>query len=391
MAAIVSILVLPRAPMTSPLILAACVCIVVLLAAILVVVSRGARQRSLDAEAQIEQQASTAAQVDALMRAHSEVHGRLSAMGAMLGTNQSEFARTVAERLDQVSQRVGDGLSVGARATFEQLQKLEARLAVIDAAQQNIGALSEQVGGLRAILGNKQARGAFGQGQMEAIVRDALPAGAYSFQFTLKGGLRPDCIVRLPGDGRVLAIDAKFPLEAFEEMRAADTPEAAERAATRFRQDVIKHIKDVTKYLVPGETQEVALMFVPSEALYAELHDRLGDVMQRAQATRVLIVSPTLLSLAIHVVQGLVRDARMRDQAKSIQAEVGHLIEDVRRLADRVGKLRTHFGQTTKDFDDIDISIRKIAGRGDRIEQLEFDAASDATALPNPVSQVAAE
>jgi DNA recombination protein RmuC len=329
------------------------------------------------------------ARLATLIQAQAEISGKLSTVGQMLAGGQSDLTRSVTERLDQVSQRVGDGLSTGARATAEQLQKLEARLAVIDAAQANIGALSDQVSGLKAILGNKQARGAFGQGRMEAIVRDGLPTNAYSFQFTLSTRVRPDCVIHLPGDGRVLAIDAKFPLEAFEELRRATTPEDEQRAATRLRQDVIKHIKDIAdKYLVPGETQEVALLFVPSEALYGELQERFDDVIQRAHRARVLVVSPSLLMLAIQVVQGLVHDAALRQQTTLIQDEVRALLDDVRRLGERVGKLKAHFGQVVDDLDKIEISKDKALKRGNRIEQLEFEApAPRPEALPNPVAR----
>lgn len=345
-----------------------------LLVAVLMRLSRPSRDVAADAR------------ITALAEAQAELQGRLASIGQMLAGGQSELARTVAERLDQVSQRVGDGLSTGARLTAEELQKLEARIAVIDAAQQGLGALTDQVSGLKAILANKQARGAFGQGRMEAIVRDGLPSTSYSFQYTLSTKVRPDCVIHLPGDGRVLAIDAKFPLEAFEELRRAPTPEDETRAAARMRQDVIKHIKDIAdKYLVPGETQDVALLFVPSEALYGELQERFEDVIQRAHRARVLVVSPSLLMLAIQVVQGLVHDARLREQAHLVQDEVRALLDDVRRLGERVGKLKAHFGQVTADLDQIEISKDKALKRGNRIEQLEFEAPTRPEPLPNPV------
>jgi DNA recombination protein RmuC len=302
-----------------------------------------------------------------------ELFGRLQGVGEILSTKQTELAQTVSERLDKVTQRVGENLTTGAQATAEQLSKLEARLAVIDAAQQNIGSLSEQVTSLTSILSNKQARGAFGQGQMEAIIKDALPANAYTFQATLSSRARPDCLIWLPGDKRGLVVDAKFPLEAFEELRRAED-EAGERAASqRMRADMITHIQAVRQYLIPEETQEMALLFVPSEALHAELHERFEDIVQRAHKARVLIVSPSLLMLSIHVVKGLMRDAAMREQAHVIQKEVGLLLEDVGRLAERSSNLKRHMAMTEKDLREIETSAEKIAARGQRIDRMDFD------------------
>ena len=179
------------------------------------------------------------------------------------------------------------------------------------------------------MLSNKQTRGAFGQGRMEAIIQDGLPKGAYEFQHTLSNGKRPDCVVFLP-DQRPLVIDAKFPLEAVTALREAKTDDERKLAAQRVRQDVDKHVNDIAeKYLIPGETQDMALMFVPSESVYAELHDGFDDVVQKAYRAQVMIVSPTLLMLAIQVIQQIQKDARMREAADQIRAEVGHLMDDV--------------------------------------------------------------
>lgn len=369
--------------------------VTVLLVALLMAVGRMGRQRALEAEAQIDRTQATDGQMAELARAHAEMTGRLQAFAEALAQRQSDLGRTVAERLDQVSQRVGENLTQGTAATTEQLKKLEARIAVIDSARESITSLTDQVSGLKAILANKPARGAFGQGRMEAIVKDALPPSGYSFQTTLGTGVRPDCLIYLPGDTRALAIDAKFPLEAFEQLRLSSSPEARKAAEARVRSDIGKHVKDVAeKYLVPGETQEVALLFVPSESIYAELNERFDDVVQRSHRARVLVVSPSLLMLAIQVVQGLVRDAAMREQAHLIQDEVRKLLDDVKRLADRTGKLKSHFGQVEQDLSEIEISSAKIQKRGARIDQMEFSGPANAVeALPNPLAArgVAAE
>lgn len=340
------------------------------------------RREAEDAEMRLEN----------LERLQVEASGRLQAFASALGARQADLARGVAERLDAVGARVGEGLNASGQATAEQLQRLEARLAVIDAAGAQIGALAGQVTDLRAILANKPARGAFGQGRMEAILRDALPPQAYAFQARLSTGVRPDALIRLPGDRRGLAVDAKFPLEGFERLRLAESPEATKAAETRVRQDVGRHIADVAeKYLIAGETQDVALLFVPSEQLHAQLAEGFDDVVQRAHRARVLIVSPSLLTLAVQVVQGLTRDAALRDQAHLLQAEVGRLLDDMRRLGERVDKLKQHFGQAVGDLDQIAISAEKITRRGARLEQMELGPAPAAETLPNPLRRDAAE
>ncbi|WP_188408423.1 DNA recombination protein RmuC [Agaricicola taiwanensis] len=368
--------------------------VLLLLVALLVALGRMSRQRALEAASHGERAQAADSHIADLTRAHAEMAGRLQAFAEALAQRQADLGRSVTERLDQVTQRVGENLTRGTAATTEQLQKLEARIAVLDAARDSITSLTDQVTGLKAILANKPARGAFGQGRMEAIVKDALPPSGYSFQTTLGTGVRPDCLIYLPGDARALAVDAKFPLEAFEQLRLASGPEMERVAEARVRSDIGKHIKDVSeKYLVPGETQDIALLFVPSESIYAELNERFEDVVQRSHKARVLVVSPSLLMLAIQVVQGLVRDAAMREQAHLIQDEVRKLLDDVRRLVDRTGKLKSHFGQVEQDLSDIDISAAKIQKRGSRIDQMEFSGSSAAPeALPNPIARsVAAE
>lgn len=361
---------------------AAAVCALVLV--LLTVISSSAARRR-DAQEAEERLAS-------IERLQAEATGRLQAFASALGQRQSDLARGVAERLDAVGQRVGDGLSANGQATAEQLKRLEARLAVIDAAGASIGALAGQVTDLKAILANKPARGAFGQGRMEAILKDALPPSAVTFQAQLSTGVRPDALIRLPGDPRGLAVDAKFPLEGFERLRVAETPDAVKAAEARVRADLGKHISDVgAKYLLPGETQDVALLFVPSEQIHAELSERFDDVVARAHRTRVLVVSPSLLMLAVQVVQGLTRDAAMREQAHLLQAEVGRLLDDVRRVGERVEKLKGHFGQVVGDLDQIAISTDKISRRGLRLEQMELGDAAPALPLPNPLRREAAE
>lgn len=310
-----------------------------------------------------------------LARRQAEMHGGLHAGVQGLGARQAETQRAVAEQMEVLQHRVGRGLADVIERTGGGLAHLSERLSLIDAAQQNLNALTGQVVGLKDILANKQTRGAWGQGRMEAIVSDGLPPGAYSFQATLANGRRPDCLVQMPGD-RPLAIDAKFPLEGFQAFRAAPDDDARSKAAARLRQDVATHVRDIAgKYLLPGETQDMALMFVPSESIYADLLEHFDDVAQMATRARVIIVSPSLLALAIQLVRTLARDARIRDEAQAIQTEVGRLLDDLGRLQDRAGKLDGHFRQAREDLAALNVSVEKIARRGGRIEALEFDDA----------------
>lgn len=300
-----------------------------------------------------------------------ELGARVQAMGELLAKAQTQLQSSVHERLDAVTQHLGTSMQVQTKHTTENLQKLNERLAVIDHAQKNITELASQVTTLQSVLTNKQSRGAFGQGRMEAIVQDGLPKGAYEFQFTLSNRTRPDCCIFMP-DKRPLIIDAKFPLESVTAFREAKTDDERKAAAQRLRTDVSKHFGDIAeKYLIPGETQDMALMFVPSESVYAEIHDGFDDIVQKAYRARVVMVSPSLLMLAIQVVQQIQKDARMREAADLIRDEVGHLMNDIGRLGDRVRKLQQHFNQSSEDVRQTIISLEKIESRGERIRQVE--------------------
>jgi DNA recombination protein RmuC len=303
----------------------------------------------------------------------AELSGHLSAFAEQTAHHDAHLARTLDERLDQVSFRLGQGLSDTAERTSQSLQILNERLAVIDNAQRNITELSTHMVSLKDILANKQTRGAFGQGRMEAIIRDGLHQSAYSFQSTLSNGTRPDCLVKLPESELGLIIDAKFPLEAFNMLKAAKAENDVRQAEHRLRSDVLKHVKDIAqKYLIAGETHETAIMFVPSESVYAELYERFEDVIQKSHRVRVIIASPNILMLLVQTMQAIFKDARMREQAGQIKIEVVKLMEDVVRMRDRVLDLQKHFGLAAQDVDKLLISSDKIAKRGSRIEQLDL-------------------
>jgi DNA recombination protein RmuC len=310
-----------------------------------------------------------APRLDQLASVQGEIVGRFT----QAIESQAQFERTIAEKVTLLDKRLGDTLNETATRTAETMGGIQARLTVIDEAQKNITALSGQVVSLQEVLSNKQSRGAFGQAQMEDIVRDGLPSTLYEFNAKLSNNSRPDCIVRLPGAKTLLVIDSKFPLEGFEAMKRAVSDEEKKQAAARVRADVLKHVSDIAeKYLIPGETQTPAIMFVPSESIYAELHDGFTDVIQKAHRSQVIVVSPTILMLAINTVQTVMKDARMREQADRIQKEVGVLLQDVRRLSERVTALQRHFGQAEVDIKEITTSTEKIVKRGTAIEQVEL-------------------
>jgi DNA recombination protein RmuC len=347
--------------------------IAVLLLALIVALIRANGARRREAEAAAEGRRELEAQLAALAQSNAELGGRLGSMSEWLGSRQADLARVMSERLDNVSARIGAGLESHAQTTGANLNKLNERLAVIDAAQARMVGMTEEVVSLKDILSNKQTRGAFGQGRMEAIVSDGLPVGAYEFQATLSNKARPDCIIRLPGDSRVLAVDAKFPLEAFTLFNEAREDDARKAALARVRADVGKHVKDIAeRYLLPGETQDIALMFVPSESIYSDLVEYFDDVIQRAHRARVVILSPSLMMMAIQVTQTILRDQRMRDQAHAIHTEVGKLLNDVRLLAERTAKLEGHFRQAQDDVGQIATSAEKVTRRAARIDAMEF-------------------
>ncbi len=311
--------------------------------------------------------------LDRLATTQSEIAGRFNQALAA----QTELQNVLAGRLDALDRRLGESLTETASRTAETLGGIQTRLSVIDEAQKNITALSGQVVSLQEILGNKQTRGAFGQQQMETIIADALPPKLYAFQAQLSNGNRPDCLIRLPNAATAIVIDSKFPLEGFAMLRAAQEAEV-KAAIARVRADVLKHVKDIAaKYLIPGETQTPAIMFVPSESLYADLHEFCPDVIQRAAREQVVVVSPSILMLAIATVQTLLKDARMREQANLIQREVGLLLQDVGRLSERVGALQRHYGQGEADLKEITISVEKIAKRATAIETVEIAPAAE--------------
>src|SRR5258708_11088551 len=292
--------------------------------------------------------------------------------------------RSLREQEQALSKVVGERLDRMEKATGQIVTDLRERLVRIDEAKKKFGDLSTQVVGLQEVLSNKQARGAFGEVQLNALVQSALPKQAYEFQCTLSSGARVDCLLRLPNPPGSIGIDAKFPLESYSALRAVAAGDgAALQAAQRsFQQAIRKHIGDIRdKYIVPGETAESALVFLPSEDVHAELHANFTGLVEESYRARVWIVSPTTMMATLNTVRAVLKDVRMREQAGEIQKTVGLLMGDVERLGDRVERLKTHFGQTEKDLREIDISADRLTKRGQRI--LDVDLVEEPTGLPD--------
>jgi DNA recombination protein RmuC len=320
-----------------------------------------------------------------LLSQQSQLEGQLKQMSADGAASRTEINKTLAERLDTVSKRLGDSITQSTEKTGKSLTDLQARLAVIDKAQDNLTDLSNQVVGLQDILANKQARGAFGELQLNDLVKSALPPSAYEFQVTLSNGRRADCLIKLPNPPGSIVVDAKFPLESFHQLRQADSDGDKTIASRAFTTAMQKHIGDISsKYIVDGETAESALLFLPSEAVYAELHANFPAILEKSYQARVWIVSPTTLMATLNTVRAVLKDSQMREQAGVIQKEVGVLLKDVTRLESRVDSLGRHFAQASKDIEGIETSSRKISSRGEKIEDLQLgeEEAEDLIAPP---------
>lgn len=322
-------------------------------------------------------------------RARAELATRMTQLGesaaaaqTLIGQRMIDQERALQEQLDRISMRVSMTIDNAANQTKETLTSLRERLAVVDEAQRNITALSTQMVGLQDILSNKQARGAFGEMQLRDLVEAVLPPDAYEFQAAIGEGLRADCLIHLPNPPGPLAIDAKFPLESYQRLTGAASDAERIQAARDFSADVLKHVRAIaSKYIVPGQTGDAALMFLPSEAIYAELHARYANVIEQSFRERVFIVSPTTLWATLNTIRAIFRDVRIREQAGLLQKELHVLMEDMGRLDERVEKLAIHFRQTSKDIEDIQTSARKVTRRAEKITTMDLGE-EEAAAAP---------
>lgn len=294
---------------------------------------------------------------------------------AQLASSMESLTRSINERLEQISGRVSERLDEGFKKTNETFASVMARLATIDEAQKKIDGLTSNVVSLQELLGDKKARGAFGEVQLEALVRNILPAGSFEFQFTLSNGTRADCVLKLPEPTGMVAVDSKFPLENYHRMFAPEASEFERRAAqTDFRADLKRHVDAIcTKYIIANETSDGAVMFVPAEAVFAEIHAYHPEVVGYAMQKRVWIVSPTTLMAVLNTARAVLKDVETRHQIHIIKDALGKLSKDFARFDERMQRLATHIDQAQKDVQEVQVSSRKISGQFARIEGVELD------------------
>ncbi len=313
-------------------------------------------------------------QANAQVQVIQTVESRLSSVQQQMNDRLADNAMKSARALAEMQERMKESLHGSSKQTATSLTQLQERLAAIDKAQDNITKLSGDVLSLQDILSNKQTRGAFGEIQLNDIVSKALPHDSFQLQATLSNGRRADCLIHLPNPPGPIVIDSKFPLEAYEALIGSTNDAELKAAVQMFRSTVRKHINDIAeKYILDGETADGALMFLPSEAVYAELHAKFPELVQESFTKRVWIVSPTTCMATLNTMRAILKDARMREQAGAIRKELGMLHKDVERLGDRVANLDRHFGQAAKDISDIKISAEKAGRRAQRLDNFDFE------------------
>jgi DNA recombination protein RmuC len=367
-----------------PLWLAAAVAGLVLV--ILLLTLRAAGRAGRMAEPMLRELGWMGQRVQMLAEGQERLAGGLGAVTEAQAAGQTATLHLMERRLAEVQARMTDALTGTATRTARSLGDLQQRLETIDRAQANIEKLSGNVLSLQDILSNKQTRGAFGEIQLHDIVQKALPPDAFTMQATLSNGKRADCLIHLPQPPGPIVVDAKFPLEAYEALRRADTPQAVTEAGRALRLSLRAHIRAISeRYILEGETADGALMFLPSEAVYAELHANFPEVVREGFAARVWIVSPTTCMAVLHTMRAVLKDARMREQAGAIRRELAALYGDVERLGLRVENLDRHFGMAAKDIADIRISADKAGRRARRLDNFDFADLSPDPVLPDPV------
>ena len=316
--------------------------------------------------------------IQKLSEGQERLTGGLQTVSEAQAKAQLSMINMMEERLAKVQLQMNENLSHSSRRTAQSLGDLQQRLSTIDKAQEKITKLSGDVLSLQDILSNKQTRGAFGEIQLTDIVSKALPSDGFELQATLSTGKRADCLIKLPNPPGPIVIDSKFPLEAYEALRNASSETETSSAVRLFRTSVRKHIKDISeKYIVEGETADGAILFLPSEAVYAELHANFSDLVREGFSARVWIVSPTTCMATLNTMRAILKDARMREQAGAIRNELTLLYQDVDRLGVRVESLDRHFNQAAKDISDIKISADKAGRRAKRLDNFDFEEISN--------------
>ncbi|WP_390911364.1 DNA recombination protein RmuC [Pseudosulfitobacter sp. SM2401] len=313
-------------------------------------------------------------QANAQTQVIQTVEARLAAVQQQMQDRLADNAMRSQRAMAELQERMKETLHGSSKQTTTSLTQLQERLAAIDKAQDNITKLSGDVLSLQDILSNKQTRGAFGEIQLTDIVGKALPRDSYKLQETLSNGKRADCLISLPNPPGPIVIDSKFPLDAYEALRNAKTDYDLKAAVVRFKVDVKKHIRDISeKYIIEGETADGALMFLPSEAVYAELHANFPELVRTGFDARVWIVSPTTCMATLNTMRAILKDARMREQAGAIRTTLKQLHRDVELVVERVDKLNTHFSLARKDLDGIGTAAERAGKRAERLDNFDFE------------------
>ena len=362
--------------LSDPIVMAAigAALVLLLVVVLLIVMVRRAGQSTMLTQHLAAQMGGLGSRVTELSNGQQQLFGGLNSVTEAQAQQQAQTLKLMEQRLTQVNEAMGQNLSASAQRTAQSLGELQQRLKTIDKAQENITKLSGDVLTLQDILSNKQTRGAFGEIQLNDIVSKALPSDAYAFQHTLSNGKRADCVIHLPNPPGPIVLDSKFPLEAYEALHNATNDWEVNEAARLMRSSVKAHIKAISeKYIIEGETADGALMFLPSEAVYAELHANFPELIREGFAARVWIVSPTTCMATLNTMRAILKDARMREQAGAIRKELGLLYADVDRLGTRVDNLDRHFSQAAKDINDIKISADKAGKRARRLDNFDFE------------------
>ncbi|PIE16620.1 MAG: DNA recombination protein RmuC [Rhodobacterales bacterium] len=355
--------------------MALAVAALLLLLVVLLIVLMGRVGRTAGLVAPLNQQIGYLGQhVQNLSDGQVQLSGGLQAVSQTQTVAQAQLMNTLEQRLAEVQANMQESLHGGTVKTTRSLAQLQERLATIDKAQSNIEKLSGDVLSLQDILSNKQTRGSFGEIQLNDIVSKALPADSYAFQVSLSNGRRADCLIDLPNPPGPIVIDSKFPLEAYEALRNASNDWETKEAVKAFRQSVKAHIKAIAeRYIIDGETADGALMFLPSEAVYAELHANFPDLVRGGFAAHVWIVSPTTCMATLNTMRAILKDARMREQAGAIRKVLRMLHRDVEMVVERAGKLDNHFNQARKDLEGIGIAAERAGKRAARLDNFDFE------------------
>ena len=345
-----------------------------ILVILLIMVVKRAGQSTQMAQIVASQMGGVTQRVQMLSDGQQQLFGGLTSVTEAQAQSQANMLKLMEQRLQNVTEMMNRNLTTSAKTTAASLGELQQRLKTIDKAQENITKLSGDVLSLQDILSNKQTRGAFGEIQLHDIVSKALPSDSYSLQHTLSNGKRANCLIHLPNPPGPIVIDSKFPLEAYEALRRAKSDYELNDAARLMRTAVRTHIKAISeKYIIEGETADGALMFLPSEAVYAELHANFSELVREGFNARVWIVSPTTCMATLNTMRAILKDARMREQAGAIRKELALLYTDVDRLGTRVENLDRHFGMAAKDIAEIKISADKAGRRAQRLDNFDFE------------------